>query len=194
MNRQAFKRPILLAVTGASGSMYALKFLEIMNELGQEVHLVISDTGLEVCRLELDVEGLDRLMELNVRMYDVSRFDAAPASGSSRWRAMVILPCTMGTLGAIVSGVSHNLIHRSADCFLKERRTLVAVVRETPLNRIHLKNLLSFSEAGGVVYPAMPSFYFRPANLEEMATFFAGRLAEFLGFEIKDLPVWHGRP
>ena len=194
MNCRVSDRPVLLAVTGASGSMYALKFLEIMDDLGQDVHLVISDTGLDVCRLELGGEGLDRLRGLASVMYDVSRFDAAPASGSTRWRAMVILPCTMGTLAAIAGGVSQNLIHRSADCFLKERRTLVAVVRETPLNRIHLKNLLSFSDAGGIVYPAMPSFYSRPADLEEMAAFFAGRLAEFLGFEIKDLPVWHGRP
>ena len=194
MNRRVYDRPILLAVTGASGSIYALKFLEIMNDIGQDVHLVISDTGFEVCRLELGAEGLDRLRGLSSETYDVSRFDAAPASGSARWRAMVILPCTMGTLGAIVSGISRNLIHRSADCFLKERRTLVAVVRETPLNRIHLKNLLSFSDAGGTVYPAMPSFYSRPSNLEQMAAFFTGRLAEFLGFEIKDLPVWHGRP
>ena len=192
MRDHELNKPLLIAVTGASGSLYSLKFLEIMNAMGQEVHLIISDTGRRVCMLELGDMGLERLMGLAAGVYDVSGFDAPPASGSSRWRAMVILPCTMGTLGAIVSGISMNLIHRSADCFLKEQRSIVAVVRETPLNRIHLKNLLAFSNAGGIVYPAMPAFYSRPTDLDEMAAFFAGRLAEFLGFEIKDLPVWHG--
>jgi len=187
-------RPLLLAVTGASGSIYTLKFLKLMKALGQEIHLVISDTGLKVCRLEIGEEGLEAIKSLASIQYDVSRFDVAPASGSSRWKAMVILPCTMGTLGAIANGISLNLIHRCSDCFLKEQRPLIAVVRETPLNRIHLKNLLAFSEAGGTVYPAMPSFYSRPSSLDEMAYFFAGRLAEFLGFEIKDLPVWDGSP
>ena len=185
-------KPVLVAVTGASGSLYALKFLELLHRLDQEVHLTISETGKRVCRLELGQDGLRSMEKLAAEIHDVSRFDALPASGSSRWQAMLILPCTMGTLGAIVNGVSMNLIHRSADCFLKERRLILAVVRETPLNRIHLKNLLAFSDAGGVVYPAMPAFYSKPSTRDEMAGFFAGRLAEFLGFEIKDLPVWQG--
>ncbi len=184
--------PVLVAVTGASGSVYALKFLELMEAVGQEVHLVMSETAVQVCGLELGEDGIRRMESLSARIYDVSRFDMLPASGSSRWRAMVIIPCTMGTLGSIVHGISGNLIHRAADCFLKERRTLVAVVRETPFNRIHLRNLLEFTDSGGVVYPAMPAFYSRPSDLDEMVSFFAGRLAEFLGFEIKGLPVWQG--
>ncbi len=190
--KQEVMRPILMAVTGASGAIYSLKFVELMYELGQDVHVVFSHTGLEVCRLELGEEGVERIKSFCTVVYDVSRFDVAPASGSSRWHSMVVLPCTMGTLGAIANGVSMNLIHRCADCFLKEQRSVVAVVRETPLNRIHLKNLLAFCEAGGTVFPAMPAFYSHPSSLEEMAVFFVGRLAEFLGFEVKDLPVWRG--
>ncbi len=194
MNSMQIDLPVLLAVTGASGSIYALKFLEIMAGIGQEVHLVVSETGRQVCRLELGPKGMEAMAGFAGRVYNCSRFDEMPASGSSRWRAMVILPCTMGTMGAIVNGISMNLIHRAADCFLKENRQVVAAVRETPLNRIHLKNMLAFSEAGGVVYPAMPSFYSHPAGLDEMAAFFAGRLAEFLGFRIEGLPVWQGNP
>jgi 4-hydroxy-3-polyprenylbenzoate decarboxylase len=132
------------------------------------------------------------IRELAVREYDASELSARPASGSSRWQAMVILPCTMGTLGAIANGISLNLIHRSADCFLKQRRPVIAVIRETPLNLIHLKNMLRFSEAGGIVYPAMPAFYSRPGSIDEMARFFAARIAEFLGFIVEDMPVWEG--
>ncbi len=189
---QESKKPLLVAVTGASGAVYALKFLELMREQGQEVHMVMSEAAVQVCSLELGEDGLQRLLRLSARTYDVSRFDSSPASGSSRWRAMVIIPCSMGTLGTVVHGISLNLIHRAADCFLKEQRPLVAVVRETPLNPIHLRNLLKFSQAGGVVFPAMPAFYSRPSDLDEMVSFFVGRLAEFLGFEVKGLPVWQG--
>ncbi len=185
-------KPVLVAVTGASGSVYALGLLELLKQLDHEVHLIMSETGEKVCGLELGGKGLQRLKALSSRVHEVSRFESLPASGSSRWRAMVIIPCTMGTLGAVVNGISLNLIHRAADCFLKEKRPLVAVVRETPLNRIHLRNMLEFSDAGGIVYPAMPAFYSRPSSLDEMVFFFAGRLAEFLGFEIKELPVWRG--
>ncbi len=184
--------PVLLAITGASGSIYALKFMEIMQELGQEVHLIVSGAGRQVANLELGPGGLEALTGKASRVYEYENFAAPPASGSSLWRAMVILPCTMGTLAAVANGISQNLVHRAADCFLKERRPLVLVTRETPLNRTHLKNMLSVHEAGAVLYPAMPSFYHKPASIEEMAYFFAGRLAEFLGFEVKSLKRWGG--
>ncbi len=184
--------PILLAVTGASGSIYSLKFLEIMEKLGQEVHLVISDAGKKVASLELEEEQFRRMLDLAVAIYDQDDFTAPPASGSSRWLAMVVLPCTMGTLAAIAHGISTNLIHRAADCFLKERRPLILSPRETPFNRTHIKNMLSLQEAGAVIFPAMPSFYHKPRDLYEMAAFFSGRIAEFLGFDVKDLKRWKG--
>jgi 4-hydroxy-3-polyprenylbenzoate decarboxylase len=187
------KAPVLLAVTGASGSIYSLKFMEIMKDLGQEAHLIISKAGREVTRLELGDEGCEILSGMARVVYQEDDLAARPASGGARWRAMVILPCTMGTLAAVAHGISGNLIHRAADCFLKEGRTLVLAPRETPFNRTHLRNMILAEEAGAVIYPAMPSFYHKPADLDEMAYFFAGRVAEFLGFDVKNLKRWEGR-
>ena len=183
-------RKVVLAVTGASGSIYALKFAEIAHELGVEIHLMFSETGLEVTRFELGEKGLLSLKNLATAEYDVKRFWSSPASGSSRLDAMVIMPCTMGTLGAIANGISRNLIHRAADCFLKERRPLIVAARETPLNEIHLRNMLTLSQAGGIIFPTMPAFYSKPTNLDEMAFFFSGRVAEFLGLKVERLTVW----
>ena len=185
--------PLILAVTGASGSIYSLCFLELMKELGQQTALIISQAGREVICHELGTRGLKDMKALASCCYDASQTGAEPASGSARWRAMVILPCTMGTLGAVANGISANLIHRAADCFLKEKRPLVLVPRETPLNRVHLKNMLAAQDAGAVIYPAMPSFYHRPESVEDMASFLAGRIAEFLGFHVKGLKVWTGK-
>lgn len=193
MINQTNQAPILLAVTGASGSIYSLKFMEIMKDLGQEVHLVMSKAGREVTRLELGDEGCEIFKGMARMIYKEDDLAARPASGGARWRAMVILPCTMGTLAAVAHGISANLIHRAADCFLKEGRTLILVPRETPFNRTHLRNMLLAEESGAVIYPAMPSFYHKPADLDEMAYFFAGRIAEFLGFDIKNLKRWEGR-
>jgi 4-hydroxy-3-polyprenylbenzoate decarboxylase len=185
--------PILLAVTGASGAIYSLKFMEILRDLGQEVHLIVSEAGKLVSRLEIGQEGYQSLIQMAHTVYRSDDLAAAPASGSSRWRAMVILPCTMGTLASIAHGFSQNLIHRAADCFLKERRPLVLVPRETPLNRNHLRNLLLAEEAGALIYPAMPGLYSRPKDIDEMAYFFAGKLIEFIGFRVDGLKLWDGR-
>ncbi|NIA09017.1 MAG: UbiX family flavin prenyltransferase [Nitrospiraceae bacterium] len=185
--------PILLAVTGASGAIYSLKFMEILRDLGQEVHLIVSEAGKLVSRFEIEEDGYQALIQMAHTIYRVDDLAAVPASGSSRWRAMVILPCTMGTLASIAHGFSQNLIHRAADCFLKERRPLVLVPRETPLNRNHLRNLLLAEEAGASIYPAMPGFYSRPKDIDEMASFFVGKLVEFIGLRVDGLRVWNGR-
>lgn len=184
--------PILLCVTGASGSIYALQFIEILAQLHQETHLVMSEAGKQVAILELGEKGYTRLCSLAEKVYDTDDFTAAPASGSSRWKAMVVMPCSMGTLAAIAHGMSQNLIHRAADCFLKERRPLVLCPRETPLNATHLKNLLSAHEAGAVIYPAMPGFYSGPESIQDLAYFFAARVAAFLGLEPLGLKRWQG--
>jgi len=184
--------PILLAITGASGSIYSLKIIEILKNLDQEVHLIISNTGKQVCRIEIKEDGLQTLIQAADKVYSPDNLAALPASGSSKWKAMIIIPCTMGTMASIAHGFSQNLIHRSADCFLKERRPLILVPRETPLNRIHLQNMLLAEEAGAVIYPAMPSFYYQPGNIDEMASFFASRLAEFIGLKVEGIKRWHG--
>ncbi len=184
--------PILLAVTGASGAIYSLNFMKILKDLGQEVHLIVSEAGELVSRLEIKEDGYQAMIQMAHTVYKADDLAAAPASGSSRWQAMVILPCTMGTLASIAHGFSQNLIHRAADCFLKERRPLVLVPREAPLNRNHLRNMLLAEEAGASIYPAMPGFYSQPKDIDEMASFFAGRLVEFLGLRVDGLKRWDG--
>jgi 4-hydroxy-3-polyprenylbenzoate decarboxylase len=114
------------------------------------------------------------------------------SSGSAGFTAMVVLPCTMGSLAAIAHGICGNLIHRAADVMLKERRPLVLAVRETPLNRTHLTNMLQAHEAGAIICPPMPALYHRPQSLEEMARFYAGRVAALIGLEMEDPPRWQG--
>ncbi len=193
MMKDKGQEPILLAITGASGSIYSLKLIEILKDLGQEVHLIVSRTGEQVSRIEIKEDGFQALIRAAHTIYSPDNLAAAPASGSSRWKAMIIIPCTMGTMASIAHGFSQNLIHRAADCFLKERRPLILVPRETPLNRIHLQNMLLAEEAGAVIYPAMPSFYYQPGDINEMASFFAGRLAEFIGLEVEGLKRWQGK-
>jgi len=182
---------ILVAITGASGSPYALSLLKLFQKMGQETEIIVSHAAEKVLPLETGFAVPD-LKKFTTRLYFEDEIAAPPASGSARYRAMVVIPCTMGTLAAISQGFAKNLIVRAADVMLKEKRPLILVVRETPLNRIHLKNMLAAQEAGAIIYPAMPAFYHRPKTLEEMVDFFAARIAEFLGFEITNLKRWRG--
>jgi flavin prenyltransferase len=126
------------------------------------------------------------------RWFAIDDFTAPMASGSSLYDAMIVLPCTVGTLGAIAGGYSGNLIHRAADVTLKERRPLILAVRETPLNRTHLTNMLRVHEAGAIIFPPMPSFYHKPDSLEAMARHYAGRLCDQLGLQVGDMKRWGG--
>lgn len=182
---------IILGITGASGSLYALEFLRIMADLKVEVHLVVSKAAEQVLELELGAVS-EELSSLGGRRYAIDDFTAPMASGSAVYAGMAILPCSMGTLAAVAGGLSGNLIHRAADVTLKERRPLVLAVRETPLNRTHLRNMLQAHEAGATICPAMPGFYHGPRSLEELARAFAGRVAEQLGFTVAGLPRWGG--
>ena len=185
------RRKIILAITGASGSLYAVQFLKLMQQLDVEIHGIISDAGELVLQHELGLTP-DDLKEYVVQWHAKGDFAAPMSSGSSRFDAMLVLPCTMGTLGAIANGIVKNLVHRAADVILKEKKPLLLAVRETPFNRIHMQNMLKVHDAGAIVCPPMPSFYHHPENLDEMATFFAGRLADMLGFEIEGLKRWQG--
>lgn len=185
------KKKIILAITGASGSLYAVQFLKGLQQSDVEIHAIISNAGRLVLQHELGLtpEGLQKYV---AKWHAVDNFAAPMSSGSSKFDAMVVLPCTMGSLGAIANGIARNLIHRTADVILKEKKTLVLAVRETPLNRIHLENLLKVHDAGAIICPPMPSFYHRPESLEEMATFFAGRVADLIGIEMAGLKRWQG--
>ncbi len=183
------KKKLLVGITGASGIIYAISFLKLLNEKEIPVDVIISEAAEKVLNLETDfsISDISNLAESLFMARDIS---APPASGSAGYKAMVIIPCSMGTLSAVANGAASNLIHRAADVMLKEKRNLVLVIRETPFNIIHLQNMLRAAEAGAVIYPAMPAFYHRPKNLSEMIDFFIKRLAEFLGIEISDLKRW----
>ena len=185
------RKKIILAITGASGSLYAVQFLKLMQHLDVEIHGIISDAGRLVLQHELGLTP-DDLNEFIAQWHAKDDFGAPMSSGSSKFDAMLVLPCTMGTLGAIANGIAKNLVHRAADVMLKEKKPLLLAVRETPFNRIHMENMLKVHDAGAVVCPPMPSFYHHPDSLEEMATFFAGRMADLLGFEIDGLKRWQG--
>ncbi|MBU0728522.1 MAG: UbiX family flavin prenyltransferase [Proteobacteria bacterium] len=181
-------KKVILAITGASGSLYAVEFIDLVKDCKVEIHGIISDSGRQVLKLELgkDVDSLGPVF----RWYDINDFAAPMSSGSARFDAMIVLPCTMGTLAAIANGISGNLIHRAADVCLKEKRPLILAVRETPLNRTHLQNMLKAHDAGAMICPPMPSFYHKPQSIQEMARAFAGRLADQLGIDVQGVKRW----
>jgi len=174
---------IAVAVTGASGSVYAKVLLEQLQRLdGQvgEVGVVWSDNAYTVWQHELG----DKTYEaIPFRIWDKNDFMAPFASGSSSYGALIICPCSMGTLGRIANGISNDLVTRAADVMLKERRKLICVVRETPYNLIHLKNMTTVTEAGGIICPATPSFYSRPQTIEEAAYTVIHRVLQLAGIE-----------
>ncbi|MBW1916859.1 MAG: UbiX family flavin prenyltransferase [Deltaproteobacteria bacterium] len=175
MNRYA------IALTGASGMIYARElFAYFQSRPDLEVHAVCSAAGEQVLGLELGL-SLPELIGPQAILHSVKDFAAPLASGSFRLQALVVIPCTMGTLGAIAQGQSQNLIHRAAEVCLKERRPLLLVVRETPLNLIHLRNMTQAAQAGATIFPAMPGFYHQPRTLEDLARNFVGRLLDHLG-------------
>jgi 4-hydroxy-3-polyprenylbenzoate decarboxylase len=183
------KKRLILAITGASGSLYAIEFLKLMKEHDVEVHAIISDAGRKVLGLEEGID-FDKIRDLATAWYDIGDFAAPMSSGSARFDAMVVLPCSMGSLAAIANGLSANLIHRAADVTLKERRPLLLAVRESPLNRTHLSNMLTAHDAGATICPPMPFFYHQLDSFQDMARVFCGRLAESLDIEIADQPRW----
>lgn len=179
---------IILAITGATGMLYVPAFLKILENNRIRVHGIISEAGRKVLELELGIKSSE--LPGVERWFAIDDFTAPTASGSSLYDAMVILPCTVGTMGAIANGYSGNLIHRTADVTLKERRPLIMAVRETPLNRTHLKNMLDLTETGAVIYPPMPSYYHKPETLEDLANHFAGRLCDHLGIKDSGIKRW----
>ena len=183
-------KKIILAITGASGSIYAAEFAKLMSELGVEVHGIISSSGKQVVALETGKKHTE-LSGVN-QWFEIDNFAAPAASGSSLYDGMAVLPCSMGTLGGIANGISKNLIHRAADVSLKEKRPLVLAVRETPFNRVHIHNMLAANDAGAIICPAMPAFYHKPQTLTEIAKDFACRVAQLLGIEVPDMERWQG--
>jgi 4-hydroxy-3-polyprenylbenzoate decarboxylase len=173
----------IIGITGASGMLYARELLAYFQGRPElEVHLVASEAGEQVLRHELGL-GVRELAGPRAVLHAPRDFAAPIASGSFRIKAMVVIPCTMGSLAAIAHGTARHLVHRAADVCLKENRPLILAVRETPLSRVHLQNMLLAAEAGAAIFPAMPAFYQRPQTLRDLARNFAGRILDHLGLE-----------
>jgi 4-hydroxy-3-polyprenylbenzoate decarboxylase len=184
-------RPIVVAITGASGAPYAVRLLRALIQARRPVQLIVSDHGWRLLQTESDIADIGALQKATggidwkglVTVFDDRDRGAAPASGSVLTAGMVIVPCSMGTLAAIAAGTSRSLVERAADVTLKERRPLVLLPRETPLSAIHLENMLRVTRAGAVVMPAAPGFYHRPEKIDDLVDFMVGRMLDHLGVE-----------
>lgn len=194
------ERPIVVAITGASGAPYAVRLVESLLAAERPVQLIVSSHGLRLLKTELDIASTDALRErVGNRAWDalVTLFDdgdrgAAPASGSALNAGMVICPCSMGTLSAIAAGSSRSLVERAADVALKERRRLILVPRETPLSEIHLENMLRVTRAGAIVMPAAPGFYNRPTAIADLVDFVVARVLDQFGVPHRLVARWGG--
>jgi 4-hydroxy-3-polyprenylbenzoate decarboxylase len=190
--RKREKRKIVVGITGASGAPYARRLLEILAARARahedvEIAVCHSPTAGEVWRLEC---GGDLVESVPFRVFGHRDYRAPFASGSAGWHAMVIVPCSMGTVGRIAHGISDSLLTRAADVMLKERRTLVVVPRETPLSTLHLENLTALSRAGALVLPAMPSFYRRPETLADAVDGVVARILDHVGVDVRVVAPW----
>jgi len=177
------KKKIIVAITGASGAIYAKLLLEKLQQLNEqiaEVGVVMSDNAKQVWEFELDNKDYNNYP---FKFYQKHDFMAPFASGSAKFDTMIIIPCSMGTLGRIAGGISDDLISRAADVILKERRKLILVARDTPLNLIHIRNMCTVTEAGGIICPAVPSYYSKPNTVEEVAMTVVNRVIDLAGFE-----------
>ena len=197
------KRPVILALTGASGAPYALRLLQCLLEGQQPVYLLVSKAAQMVLQMETDLDIPARPAEMQAWFTDYYQVDkhlltvfgkeqwTAPiASGSHNAGHMVICPCTTGTLAAVANGNSDNLIERAADVMLKEQRKLIMVVREMPLSVIHLENMLRLARAGAIIMPANPGFYYQPQNVQELVDFVVARILDHLGVEHELVKPW----
>lgn len=197
---------LTLAITGASGTIYAKRTLQLLAESGvvKTINLIMSGTAATVAQVELGVNlrdpnaakinewlGLDAGSTL-IRYWRLDNLAAKPSSGSNKQAGMIIVPCSMGTLGAIASGAGTNLIHRAADVCLKEGRKLVIVPRETPLNEIHIENMLRLSRAGARIMPASPGFYHRPQSIDDLVEHLCFRILDQFDIPHSKKSQWTG--
>jgi 4-hydroxy-3-polyprenylbenzoate decarboxylase len=194
-------RHFVVAITGASGSVYGLRLISELLRSGGRVSLILTSAGRQVLNHET---GLEWSAEIKVQRQQVQEyfasiavdclaiddFWAGAASGSAAADAMIIAPCSMGTLGRIAAGLSGNLLERAADVMLKERRSLLLVPRETPFNNIHLENLLRLSQSGAVILPAMPGFYHGPETIEDLVDFVVGKILDQLDVQHSLFTRW----
>lgn len=183
---------LIVAITGATGVSYGLRLLQVLHETPDiETHLVVSDAGILNLQHELDIK-LTQIEALADVVHAVRDIGAGIASGSFQSDGMVVAPCSMRTLAAVAHGLSDNLITRAADVMLKERRRLILMVREAPLNLVHLRNMTSVTEMGGIIYPPSPSFYHRPQTIADMIDHTISRVIDLLDIPHSLAPRWNG--
>jgi flavin prenyltransferase len=176
---------IVVAITGASGSIYAKLLLDKLESIKNQWHelaVVMTENAKQVWKTELENESYSKY---DVKLFDQHDFTAPFASGSGQFNTMIIIPCSMGTLGRIATGVSDSLITRAADVVLKEKRKLICVIRDTPYNLIHIRNMETVTLAGGIICPATPSFYSKPKTIEAAASTVVDRALDIAGFDVK---------
>jgi flavin prenyltransferase len=199
------RRSIAIAITGASGALYAMRTMAALLERGCHLELIVSDYGRRLLRDELgDGAAIDKLSAYLAATYGEGvrqgtyalhsnkDLGAKIASGSQNCEGMVVVPCSMKTLAGIAHGLSRNLVERAADVMLKERRTLIIMPRETPMSLPQLRNMVLCAEAGAMIMPAMPAFYQMPKTLDDLANFMAGKVLSALGFRHELYPSWQG--
>lgn len=182
---------LVVGITGCTGVDYGVRLLEVCGKREIETDLIISPAAEKILKLESDAERCD-LEEMATRSYDYDNLGAPISSGSVETDGMVIVPCSMKSIGAMANGVSDNLITRTADVTLKEERKLVLVPRETPLNRIHLDNLAKLSRSGGTVLPAAPGFYHSPEGINDLIDFIVGKILERFNIDHQLYQSWSG--
>lgn len=185
-------RRIIVAISGASGAVYGVRLLQVLRDApGVESHLVVSSAGWRNVQEEHGLQRAD-IEALADHVHDIANIGAAIASGSFQCNGMVVAPCSMRTLAAIAHGLSDNLITRAADVLLKERRRLVLMVRESPLSLIHLRNMVSATEAGAIICPPMPAFYLRPQSMDDIVDFSVARALDLLEVPHTLAARWNG--
>ena len=190
-NREVLKKRIIVGISGASGVIYGIRLLDVLKQMRVETHLILTPAAKVTIVAETDYSS-DSVERLATRSYRFSDISASISSGSFPMDAMVIIPCSMHTLGALASGIADNLLVRAGEVTLKERRPLILVPRETPLTLIHMENLLKVGRAGAIVVPAMPAFYQRPKELDDVIDHLVGKVLDLLGLEHNLFRRWTG--
>jgi len=181
---------IVVAITGASGVIYGVRLLEVLQELEKKTALVVTDPARIIMKHELDFDE-KYLKSLSYRYYQPNDLTSVINSGSCRFESMIIVPCTMKTISAISTGFADNAVTRAADVALKEGRKLILVPRETPLRSVHMENMLRISKEGGIILPAMPAFYHQPQKLSELVDFLVGKILDILHINHNLYIRWH---
>ena len=188
-------KKIIVGITGASGSIYAKRLVEVLLELGIQTNVIATEKGKQVFEFELSLNLETWIKELskkykNLKLEDNNNLFSGVASGSNKYDAVIILPCSMGTMAEISHGLSRNLLCRSADVALKEGRKLIIVPRETPFNTIHLENMCRLSKIGATIIPAMPGFYHHPKTIEDLVDFLIGKILDYIDIDNKLFKKW----